>query len=401
MRELWERSETEEDAFARRREKLSRFFRAQFGGGPQKWVSSPGRAEIVGNHTDHNGGKVLVSALSCDILCAASAREDELVEIASEDFYPVRISLHDLGMREREKGKSVALARGVLRFLADRGYPLRGFSACTHSTVFRGAGVSSSAAFELAVAELADRFCGGTIPPLDKALAGNFAENRYFGKTSGLLDQAGIAFGGLNYMDLGTFPPAVESLPPPEGYRLVLTNTGGSHAGMNAQYNDIRREMADVAAFFGKKRLRDVSEDALFSSLPALRKSTSDRAILRAVHFFRENARVERAADALKRGDLSSFFAQVRESGQSSLGVLQNCYPPAEIAQPVVIALQMSERLLGGGAYRMMGGGFTGTVIAFCRKGEERRYGKEMARVFGRENVFYADLRKTGVCEIL
>lgn len=384
--------------FAERRRGLERFFTASCGLKAERWFSSPGRAEIVGNHTDHNGGKVLVSAISCDILCAAARRTDGMVEIVAEDFNPISFSVRDLEIREREKGKSVALARGVLSYLKRAGYSFGGFSAATHSTIFRGAGVSSSAAFEVLTAEIVNAlYLGGALTPVQKALAGQYAENKYFGKPCGLLDQMGVALGGLTKIDFYG-EGAIERVPPLSGYRIVMTNTGGSHSKLTSHYADIRREMGEVAAFFGKSLLREITAEQLQDALPQIRRNVSDRAILRAFHFFAENERVDRAASALVRGDRADFFAQINGSGESSLGVLQNCYVPGGISQPVVLALQLSSRLIKDGAFRMQGGGFTGTVLAFCKEGSERAYGAEMARVFGKENVYYTQWRDTGAC---
>ena len=389
------------DEETERRDRLSAFYRSEYGKGPARWFSSPGRAEIVGNHTDHNMGKVIVSAISCDILCACEKREDDIVEISAEAFNPIRFSVHDLASREREKGKSVGLCRGVLNYIRKLGYSFGGFRASTHSTVFRGAGVSSSAAFEMLIAEIVNcLYLGGRLSPLEKAMAGQYAENVYFGKPSGLLDQAGIAFGGFNLIDFGASAPVVNRIPSPKGYKIVMTNTGGSHAGLVPLYTDIKREMSEVAAFFEKKYLRELTIEDIEENLHRLRRKVTDRAILRAYHFFEENERVQRAAEALSRGDTATFLRQVQKSGESSLGFLQNCYVPQDTYQPVVIAMKMSEHFIKDGAYRMMGGGFTGTILAFCREGTERDYGSIMARVFGRENVHYTDLRTTGACEI-
>lgn len=385
----------------KRMQRLAQFFRDSFGGQPYRIFSSPGRAEIVGNHTDHNLGKVIVAAISCDILALAAPRDDGMIDIRAENFPSIRFSVHDLESREREKGKSIALVRGVLNYFARRGNRFGGFSAVTHSNVFRGAGVSSSAAFEVLIAEILDRLYLGRLTPLEKAYAARYAENVYFGKPCGLLDQVGVACGGFNLVDFGSDPPAVTPVPPLAGYRLVLTNTGGSHAALTNHYADIKRDMAEVSSFFGKHFLRELSAEELFSDLPALRKKVSDRAILRAAHFFEENERVDRAADALKKGDAPAFLQEVRESGESSLKWLQNCHVPASETQPVTLALKLSERILTDGAFRMMGGGFAGAVLAFCKEGTERSYGAQMARVFGRENVFYTGIRETGACEIM
>lgn len=384
-----------------RKGRLAAEFKEQFGEAPAYFFSSPGRAEIVGNHTDHNGGKVLVSAISCDVMAAVSPRSDGNVVIASGAYYPIRFSVHDLSVRERERGRSISLVRGILRYLSGLGYSFGGFSCVTHSNIFRGAGVSSSAAFEVLIAEIVNElYLGGRLPAMDKARAGMYAEKDYFGKPCGLLDQAGIALGGLNEIDFSSREPLVAPVPAPEGYRLVLTNTGGSHAKLTNHYADIRREMGEVAAFFHKKYLFELSERDLLEALPELRQKVSDRAVLRAFHFFEENKRVELAARALREGDTALFFEQVLSSGESSLKYLQNCFIPGDTFEPVVIALKLSEKVLRGGAYRMMGGGFTGTVLAFCPAGGEERYSREMARVFGKENVFVTDLRAEGACAL-
>ena len=364
------------------------------------WFSSPGRAEIVGNHTDHNCGKVIVSAISCSIL-AAVYPADAFVRIVSKGYRPICIGLDDLAPREEERGKSAALVRGVLAFFKKHAH-ICGFTAYTSSNIFRGAGVSSSAAFSVLIAEIENVLaCGGTLSPLKKAQAAQFAENVYFGKPCGLLDQCGVAFGGLNRIDfLHPSAPAVEPLPPLKGYTIVLTNTGGSHASLTAHYAAIKREMGAVAAFFGKEVLREVCRDRLIDALPSLRKRVSERAILRSLHFFEENERVDRAAEALKNGDKLRFFEQINLSGESSWKLLQNCFVPGSTAQPLALALKLSEELLKDGAFRMMGGGFTGTVLAFVKEDGEEAYLRGMARVFGEENVFSASIEESGTARI-
>ncbi len=368
--------------------------------GEVRWFSAPGRAEIVGNHTDHNCGKVLVSAISCDIL-AAVLPEDKCVEIVSEGYRPIRIDLDDLAVREGEKGKSASLLRGVLFYLQKMG-PVCGFTAYTSSNIFRGAGVSSSAAFCVLIAAIENALAfGGNLTPLAMAQAGQFAENVYFGKPCGLLDQCGVAFGGLNRIDFAdSAAPEITPLPILKGYSAVLTNTGGSHSALTAHYAAIRREMGDVAAFFGKKTLREVTKEEIFDRLPALKQRVSERAILRSIHYFEENDRVDRAAEALKIDNKCDFLAQVQESGESSYKLLQNCFVPGSVTQPVALALKLSEELLKGGAFRMMGGGFTGAVLAFVEEGGEEEYMRGMARVFGKDSVYLTALRGSGVKEI-
>ena len=390
-------------AFRKRADALSALFAKEFGCAPQRWYSSSGRAEIVGNHTDHNHGKVIVAAIGCDILAAVKKREDGTVCIRSEGFPPVRFSLTQLGVVPSEYGKSVALARGVAKALCDRGYALGGFDAVTESTIFRGAGVSSSAAFEVLVCEIFnDLYLGGKLGKVDKAIVSQFAENVYFGKPCGLLDQTGIALGGINEVDFcDPAAPVIENLAPPAGYTLVITNTGGSHAALTEHYAAIKTEMRQVAAFFGKEVLREVSYDAFFGAVASMRAAgISERAILRAFHFFEENERVDAAARALKTGDVPAFLAAVGESGVSSLNCLQNCYVPGSSEQPVTLALHMSERLIRDGAVRVHGGGFAGTVLAYLNENEAASYAAQMGKVFGEENVFTAPVRLYGTVRI-
>lgn len=383
-----------------RAKSLEAFFVSKFGERPKHYISSSGRAEIVGNHTDHNLGKVLVGAISCDILAAVSPRTDGIVEICAEDFQPVRFSVSDLKRQERENHRSSALVRGVLKALSDRQYPIGGFSAVTHSTVFRGAGVSSSAAFEVLIAEIINvLYADGKITPLEAAEAGKFAENVYFGKPCGLLDQTGVALGGMNAVDFYGENLRIERVPVLKGYSLVLTNTGGSHAALTGHYAAITEEMKAVASFFQKSVLREVKREEFEAAIPELRKRVSDRAILRATHFYAENERVDRAVEALKRGDKRQFFKQVRSSGSSSLTYLQNAYVAGETSQPLVLGVATASRLVKDGAFRLMGGGFTGTVLAFLPEGGEAQYIAEMGRIFGKENVHLTFIRPCGACE--
>ena len=390
------------NATVKRYTRLQAAFEERFGRAPihARLFSSPGRAEIVGNHTDHNHGKVIVAALSCSVLCLAEPRTDGVVEICSAGFRPIRFSIADTERRESENGKSSAFARGVVHYLKEKGLPVGGFSAVTESNIFRGAGVSSSAAFSVLVAEVENAlYLSGRLTPLEKAFAAQYAENVFFGKPCGLLDQTGIALGGLNEVDFCTDTPAFRKLPPPKGYSVVLTATGGSHAELTEHYAAVRSEMGEVAAYFHKKYLRELTIEDVTRELPALRKKTSDRAVLRALHFFEENARVERAAEGLLSGDIPAFLAAVRGSGESSLRYLQNCSVPGSVAQPLVMGLKLSEMLVHRGAFRMMGGGFAGTVLAIVPDEDAQDYGAQMARVFGQESVFYADLREEGACE--
>lgn len=377
-------------------------FRKNMGGEPEEWYSSSGRAEIIGNHTDHNHGKVIVAAISCDILAAVKKRTDGIIRIHSAGFPPFGLNVHDLEVNPKEYGKSVALVRGVVKAIHDRGMEVGGFSACTESTVFRGAGVSSSAAFELLVCEIFNRmYLGGRLNKVDKAIISQYAENVYFGKPCGLLDQSGISLGGINKIDFGNPQvPVIEELKPAEGYTLVITNTGGSHAALTEHYAAIKSEMLEVAAYFGKECLRDLPYEQFFDGIRQLRGKVSERAILRAFHFYEENDRVDTAAEALRAGRISDFLKAVGESGISSLNCLQNCYVPGSTQQPVALAIHMSERLIKDGAVRIHGGGFAGTILAYLADAEVEKYVAQMSKVFGKENVFTASVRIPGATRL-
>lgn len=391
-------SNADKTAFSRRADKLSDQFRKLTGRQPDAFFSSSGRAEICGNHTDHNHGKVLVAAISCDILAAVGKTDDGIVRIHSEGFPPFSFNIGDLAVNRAEYGKSVALARGVLKGLKDRGYMPGGFTAVTDSTIFRGAGVSSSAAFELLVAEIVnDLYCGGKVGKVEKAIVSQYAENEYFGKPCGLLDQSGISLGGINEIDFRKpSAPEIETLSAPEGYSLVITNTGGSHAALTEHYAAIKTEMHEVAECFGKQFLRDVPSAQFYGGIPALRKKVSERAILRACHFYEENDRVDAAAAALKSGAVPQFLDAVERSGKSSLNCLQNCYVPGSAEQPVTLAIHMSDRIIKDGAVRVHGGGFAGTILAYLADREKEDYIAAMSGLFGKENVFSATVRKPG-----
>lgn len=387
--------ETEE--FFRRAEQVKARFCEYFGFSPTRLFSAPGAVELVGNHTEHNGGRAIVAALSCDLLAAVGPRTDGIVEVASDAFPPIRFSVYDLGSREREKGKPIALVRGVLGYLAGA-YRFGGFSAYTRGHAFKGEAICASGAFETLFAEIVNGlYLGGALPPLVKAYAAQYAENVYFGNASGILRRIGVAFGGACHVDF-CGGVKVTPLPLPRA-KAVLTVCGGNAAQFSRD-GDVRREMGEVAAFFKKKNLCEVGEGAFYENLGALRRQASDRAILRAMHFFEESNRADRVADALARGDETALFREVRESGESALGVLQNCFAPGAIDQPLALAIKAGERLLGEGACRMAGGAAADTALALVREGEERAYGREMARIFGRESVLCCGLRKEGACEV-
>lgn len=385
-----------------RAEKLYKTFIEKYGYAPKYLFSSPGRAEILGNHTDHNHGKVMVAAINCDVLCCVSPTADNKVIIDSEGFKPIVVDLNDTEIDTTLYGTSLALVKGVAAKLKALGYKIGGFTACATSDIFRGAGVSSSAAFEVLVSEIFNKlYLSEKLTAIDKAIISQYAENVYFGKPCGLLDQSGIAIGSLSKLDfLNPEKPETVKLAPPDGYTIVLTNTGGDHAKLTEHYAAIRQEMESVAAFFGKKVLREVNYNEFIDSMPQLKNNFSSRAILRASHFFAENDRVDIAEKALKENNTQAFLGAVSASGESSLSVLQNCYVPGSVDQPVVLAVEYSKMLISDGAFRVHGGGFAGSVLGILPDSEAEKYVHSMKKVFGEENVFTAAVRPTGTCGI-
>lgn len=390
-----------DDFHRKRAEELYNRFIELNGKKPEYVISSPGRAEILGNHTDHNHGKVMVAAINCDILCFASPDASGKITIHSDGFSPIVTNVNDTEINEKQFGTSLALVKGVCAKIKSLGYTVGGFTACATSNIFKGAGVSSSAAYEVMIAEIFNMlYLDGKLTAVDKAVISQYAENVYFGKPCGLLDQSGIAIGSLSKLDFKTSLPEITKLAPPDGYTIVLTNTGGDHAKLTEHYAAIRIEMESVAAYFGKKVLREVDYNEFLAAIPQLKKSLSSRAILRAMHYYSENQRVDEAEAALLNNDIQGFLKAVSASGESSLAILQNCYVPGSVDQPVVLAVEYSKRIVKDGAFRVHGGGFAGSVLGIVNNNEAEMYVQAMKKVFGEENVFTALVRPTGTCGI-
>ncbi len=334
--------------------------------------SAPGRTEISGNHTDHQRGCVLAGAVNLETTAEVRLNGTDLINIASEGYAPFSISIKELGIQEREVNQTAALVRGVAAAFARRGAKLQGFDAEIHSTVLPGSGLSSSAAFEVLIGTILNHlFLDGTLDAVEIAKIGQYAENVYMGKPSGLLDQMASSVGGAVYMDFADpEKPVVEPIEfdlKKYGYALCIIDSGADHADLTDEYAAIPREMKAVAGYFGKEVLREVDEYSFYKKLSEIRKFAGDRAVLRAIHFFEENHRVQLQAMALKAGKFDAFLKLVQESGDSSWCLLQNIAPTgATIHQEVAVALAFAKKLLGGrGAVRVHGGGFAGTIQAF------------------------------------
>ena len=334
--------------------------------------SAPGRTEICGNHTDHQHGRVLAAAVNLDFLSCAAPNGTDTIRFQSEGWPIVEVHLDGKGPRAEENETTASLVRGMAELAAQRGYPVSGFDAYAVSDVLPGSGLSSSAACEVLLGVIVNHlFCGDAFTPVEIAQMGQGAENVYFGKPSGLMDQTASSVGGAVAIDFADpAKPQVRSVAvdlTALGYALCIIDSGASHADLTGEYAAVPQEMRAVAAFFGKEVLREVSENQVLEQLPALRAQAGDRAVLRALHFFADDARVEGEADALARKDMETFLALVKESGRSSWEFLQNITPAGAVReQAMAVALAVAERALKGrGACRVHGGGFAGTIQAF------------------------------------
>ncbi len=367
-----------------------------------EFFSSSGRIEVCGNHTDHNNGKVLCASISVDTIACVTPQEGKIT-IASLGYPVVNVDINDLNVHKEEFGQSEGLVRGVCAYYKKNGYKIGGFCASTTSDVFKGAGVSSSASFELLVAEILNvMFNGGKIDAITKAKAAHMGESEYFGKPCGLLDQSAISIGGVSYIDFkSTQNPKVEQIMWPfEDLAIVITNTGGDHCNLTGEYAAIREEMESVAKFFKAKKLRKVKEEDFYANIPELRKVVSDRAIERAIHYYNENRRVDVAKKALIKGNEKKFVEMINQSGISSLTMLQNCFPNGETSQPIPLGISLSKQIKGVKACRVHGGGFAGTIIAYMPKGEVQNYIDKMTPIFGKENIFHIEVRNCGACKV-
>ena len=370
---------------------------------PLYLISAPGRTEIIGNHTDHNNGRVLAAAVNLDCVACVSPRQDSQVRVHSQGYPSIALSVDDLDMRPEEEGTSAALIRGVARGMQDRGFRLGGFDAVMTSDVMGGSGLSSSAAYEVLVCAIFDALYNGfTMESTPRAQIAQYAENVYFGKPSGLMDQMACSTGGLVTIDFKAEPevtPLSYSFND-AGYSLVVVNTGGSHDNLTAEYAAVRREMEEVAGFFGEKVLRQVRNEQFWQHIGPLREKYGERAVLRAMHFFGENRRVRQMVSAVREKDLPAMLANLIESGESSWMLLQNLYP-AGIHQPLALALAMASVMLKGkGAWRVHGGGFAGTTLNIVPNDMIDRFVQQMKAVFGDKACFVLDVRPEGAAVV-
>ena len=334
--------------------------------------SAPGRTEIGGNHTDHQHGCVLAAAVDLETIADVTLNGTNKIWIQSDGYPVFKVDLDDLRVHDDEKNTTASLVRGIAAAFAERGANLKGFDAVIHSTVLPGSGLSSSAAFEVLIGTICNElFYESKLTAVEIAQIGQWAENVYFGKPCGLMDQMASSVGGMVYIDFAdSTAPKVEKIDfdfAKYGYALCIIDSGADHADLTDEYAAITVELKELCSFFGREYLRQIPESEFMAALPQLRTKVSDRAILRAIHVYRENERVNAQATALKTGAIDSFLRLCKESGHSSWMYMQNICPTGAVQQQAVgFALALCDTLLREkGAYRVHGGGFAGTVQAF------------------------------------
>ncbi len=373
--------------------------------------SAPGRTEVCGNHTDHQNGEVLAASISDDAIAVVTPRDDGAIQLLSEGYEMMTVKLDSLEPVPEEEGTTKALIRGVLAKTKEKGYNIGGFNAFVTSDVLSGSGLSSSAAFETILGSiLSGLYNDMSIDPVEIAIIGQYAENIYFGKPCGLMDQMACSVGALCHIDFADPEnPVVEKISldlKKEGYCLCITDTKGSHADLTPDYAAVPAEMKEVAALLGGTVLHDITEDQVLSSSNLIREKAGDRAFLRAIHYFEECKRVREAVTALKEEKFSDFLNVIQRSGASSFSSLQNIYAPHDLThQNTSVGLSVSEKVLhetgDAGACRIHGGGFAGTIQAFVRHDALDPYRNAMDSLFGEGSCHMLMIRPFGGFRII
>ena len=365
--------------------------------------SAPGRTEICGNHTDHQHGCVLAAAVDLETVATVQVNESNLIEIQSEGYPLVTVDLNDLAVREEEKNSTAALIRGVASAFVQRGAKLSGFRAEVRSTVLPGSGLSSSAAFEVLIGTILNElFFEKKLTAIEIAQIGQYAENVYFGKPCGLMDQMASSVGGMVYIDFeDPENPKVQKIDvdlATFGYGLCIIDTGADHADLTDEYAAIPGELGELCQCFGKKYLREIPKAEFVQKISEIRGKVTDRAILRAFHIYRENDRVRQLVEALRWDDIEAFLDLIKESGCSSWMYLQNITPAGAVQhQEVAVALALCETYLKGqGAFRVHGGGFAGTVQAFVPLDMLDSFKASIEEVLGENSCHVLNIRQQG-----
>lgn len=379
-----------------------RFFET-FGAHPTAFFSAPGRTEICGNHTDHQRGRVLAGAVNMDALAAARENDLDVIRVQSEGYPLCTVNIDDLTPHTCEENTTIALIRGVAAKFQAVGCDLRGLDIYVVSDVLPGSGLSSSAAFEVLMGTVINAMLhNGKASPVEIAQYAQYAENVYFGKPCGLMDQMASSVGNLVSIDfLDPEHPVVMPIDfdfSATGYALCIIDSQASHADLTEEYAAIPNELKEVSSYFGKEVLSQIPEADFYAALPQLRVTCGDRAVLRAIHFYQENTRVPKAVAALQDGRFQAFLDVLKESGRSSFMYLQNVIPSGYIShQDMAITLALCEHYLAGeGAYRIHGGGFAGTVQAFVPKEKLDRFREGIDQALGKGACHVLSIRPVG-----
>lgn len=371
-------------------------------------MSAPGRTEVCGNHTDHNNGKVLAASINLDAIAVVSKNDDNIIRVKSQGHRMNVVDLQDLTANPENYGDSTSLVQGVAAGLKDLGFAVQGFDAVTTSDVMGGSGLSSSAAFEVLLGTIISyMFNDGKISAVDIAKIAQYSENVFFGKPCGLLDQMASSVGTFVTIDFkSTSDPVIRKVDfdfSKSGHSLCIVDTGGNHSDLTDDYAAVREEMGAVAKAMGKTVLREISYEDFLKALPALKDKVNDRALLRAIHFYNENIRVEKAVAALENNDFDTFKEVIIESGRSSFMLNQNVYTPKNpTEQKLSLALAVSEDILKSkGAWRVHGGGFAGTIQAFVPDSLLEKYKNAMESIFGQGSCYVLIIRPVGGTKVI
>lgn len=387
---------------------LGKKCRELFGEAELRYFSAPGRTEIIGNHTDHNGGRILAASITLDTICAAAKTEEPVITIVSEGYRPISVDLRKLSEIPKESG-SLSLVAGIAEAAKKFGFHVGGFNAYVTTKVIAAAGVSSSASFEMLVCTVINHFFNeGKIDYASYARMGQYAENQWWNKASGLMDQMACAVGGTILLDFsdGVKYEKVDFSFDRLGADLFIINTGKGHADLSAEYSAMPNEMRETARLLGGENLCESSEEELLRRLPELRNQLhNDRALLRALHYYEECRRVDSAVEALHAGQADRVLELMTEGGNSSWKWLQNGYcnaTPEEQSVPLTLALtELYIRRIGKGACRIHGGGFAGVIMAVLPKEERERFTAYMTPYVGAENIYLMGIRQKGAVEVL
>lgn len=374
-----------------------------------EYFTSPGRMELIGNHTDHNGGKVLAAGIQMDTIAAAGANQTETVTILSEGYeQPFTLDLEDLEAIPKDKG-TLSLLAGIFQGCRACGFHVHGFQACISTNVLSAAGVSSSASFEMLICAIINYYFNeNRMSCVDYARIGRYAENHYWNKQSGLMDQLACAAGGMTFLDFtDSEHPCVEKMEPEsilEGYDIILVNTGKGHGDLSQEYSEIPSEMKKAAAQMGKTALAEAALPLLLEKFTDIRENCGDRAFLRSLHFFEENDRVDKAKAALINRNTEELLKLISESGNSSWKYLQNCHIPSDTKEEsVCVALALSELFIqknGRGSCRVHGGGFAGVILSIVPSEVSQDYIRFMSGYMGEKNIFRISIRNTGAIHL-